>query len=438
MQEPPARKKRSNLIVCEHNFYETKNDGYTCSGLKNVDELLSTIGKNISELDQNYNKVKEDIESSFLTLHKQIDEHKQKMLDILAKSYSIYSKIFVNTKETLEQRAKNETIDEGELKELNSRCMHTVFYSISNPNIDVSLLVEKFRVLINKKILYLPSPPTDLEFTNFGCGTFTLQWKTDPVQDKVIKECGCDKDIKYQVSLKEHGLAYPCTKFEFSTSKKLTRHITGVMSDKMFDVRVRTLCGQNIASEWSDVLIKSTPSWSEMCAWRECPSNVDTELKYVVDEQHRRIAMKEGMYGYYATVLCEYPLPLSVNTKWSIRVLETCTNNGDNVLIGVAPSVIDQNNNFNHIESGWYLNCGNMSLYSGPPQRYNSKKVPQFENVSITRGTVIDIFVNPVTHTISYSINGVTAEDVYTGLPSLIYPVVLLYFKGDSIELITY
>lgn len=431
--------KRSEFIDCDPDGYDTEKGSHGPNGLKSRDELLCIINKSIADLEENYNMIREEIMNATRIVQKQIEDHSQKSLNDLGKSYEVYSKLFASTKETLEHLPEMGPDDSHEmLRELNGRCMHTVFYSTSKSPLDTAELLNNFRVLINKKILFLPFVPTDLNITDAESGTFTLQWKTDPIQDSIIKECGCDKDVEYHVGIRKHGMGYPFIISEFTSEKSLTRHFSGVMSDTSYDIRVKVNCGRNLSSGWSDVLLATTPPWSRWCGWRECPPSVDKELKYIIGDEKRRVATKSGTYGSYSTVLCDSALPLGIVTKWSIRVLETWCRNGDKILIGVVPSVIDQNNNFNYLEYGWYLNCGSMTLYSGPPQRYSSKKVPQFANVSIAKGSVIDVYVNTTTHIMSYSINGIMAENVYTNLPTFIHPAVLLYFGGDSIELITH
>lgn len=431
--------KRKEFIECDPDGYDTEKNSHGLNGLKSRDELLCIINKNIADLEENYNTVREEIITSTRVFQKLVEEHTQKALGNLDKSYEVYSNLFASTREKLKHYPEMGTDENNELlRELNGRCMHTVFYSASKPPFNTDELFSQFRVLINKKILFLPFTPTDLKITDAESGTFTLQWKTDPIQDSVIKECGCDKDVKYHIGIRKHGMGYPFIFSEFVSEKSLTRHFSGVMADTSYDIRVKINCGHNISSGWSDVLLATTPPWSRWCGWRECPSSVEKELKYVVGGEKRRIATKEGTYGSYSTVLCESALPVGSVTNWSIRVLETWCSNGDKILIGVVPSVIDQNNNFNYIEYGWYLNCGSMSLYSGPPQRYNSKKVPQFANTSIAKGSIINVSVNTITHTLSYTINGITAEDVYTNLPTFIHPAVLLFFRGDSVELLTH
>ena len=442
MQEPPLQRKRAGSdSFCRDSFTSVK-EGLGPGGLRTREELLRVINNILLELEQNYNDVVSEIKREFLAIRKLFEEEEQTLLKNITKSYSVYSKIFANTKDSLEHQLKTVTPkspdNDAVLRELNGRCMHTVSYSLSKPDLDPRTVLSKFRVLINKKILFLPFPPTDLEVANAEYGTFTLRWKTDPIQDRVVKECGCEKDVKFQVDNREHGAGYPFAGLEFSTEKTLTRHLSGIKPGTAYDLRVRTFCGEGVASEWSPVFQVTTPAWPKWCAWKDCPPSVERELRYTVDGPSRHVATKDGVYGYYSTVLCGSPLPPGVTTKWSVRILETWNGTGDNILVGAAPCDIDQNCSFNYNKSGWYFNCGNMSLYSGPPQCYNSKKVAQFAASSVGKGTVIDVFVDPISRTMSYSLNGVMARNVYTDLPNvaLIRPAVLLYFKGDSVELI--
>ena len=72
--------------------------------------------------------------------------------------------------------------------------------------------------------------------------------------------------------------------------------------------------------------------------WKECP--VYEGRKYSVDEENPRIATK--IYGKdYCTIIGNTPLPLNKVTSWSIKILESKKNDGDNICIGVAPSDIN-------------------------------------------------------------------------------------------------
>ena len=128
----------------------------------------------------------------------------------------------------------------------------------------------------------------------------------------------------------------------------------GLLSDTEHSFRVRAV-RRNSMSEWSDSVkgrTQKAPEFSE-CAWKECPDDVDESNKYSVDWKNPRIATKIG--GNWCTIIGNTPLPLNKVTSWNIKILKSYNNNGHNIFIGIAPSNINQNEEYNYEKCGWYL-----------------------------------------------------------------------------------
>ena len=108
-------------------------------------------------------------------------------------------------------------------------------------------------------------------------------------------------------------------------------------------------------SEWSDAVKGRTQKELRYGgAWKECPGNVDKDRKYSVDEENPRIAtMING--GNWCTIIGNTPIPLNTVTSWSIRVLKSEDNDGNNINIGVAPTDIDQNEDRNFERHGCFI-----------------------------------------------------------------------------------
>ena len=127
--------------------------------------------------------------------------------------------------------------------------------------------------------------------------------------------------------------------------------------------RVRAARGNSV-SEWSDVVKGKTQKLE--CTWKECPDNVDGNMKYSVDKKNPRIASNIGGNYHYCTVIGSTVLPLNKVTLWSIKILNSRDNDGNGICIGAAPSDINQNID-NSEKCGWYFDCYYSQVSSGPP-----------------------------------------------------------------------
>jgi len=102
-------------------------------------------------------------------------------------------------------------------------------------------------------------------------------------------------------------------------------------------------------------------------------------------------------------------------------------------MVGVAP--IDFDNKSSTYNYGWYYYCHSSSFYSGPPQNYIGKetklKKPKKE---------IKLIMNMREGSLKFIIDNENNDngDLYTNIPTDKYlvPVVFLYHRDDSIELI--
>ena len=149
----------------------------------------------------------------------------------------------------------------------------------------------------------------------------------------------------------------------------------GLFSDTEHSFRVRAVRGSSV-SEWSGVVkgrTQKAPIKFMKCTWRECPDYVEKERKYSVDEKNPRIATKVGDNDDYCTIVGNTSLPLKTVTSWSIKILESKENDEKGIIIGVTPSDIDQSENYIYNKCGWYFDCWNSALWSGPPHNYKQK-----------------------------------------------------------------
>ena len=101
-------------------------------------------------------------------------------------------------------------------------------------------------------------------------------------------------------------------------------------------------------------------------------------------------------------------------------------------MVGVAPIDFDIKSS-NHHTCGWYLNCYNLTLYSGPPHNYNGNRT----NLSKIENEIL-VVMDMKKRTLKFIVNNEDKGDQYTDIPidKPLFPAVLLYNKNSSVELI--
>ena len=175
-------------------------------------------------------------------------------------------------------------------------------------------------------------------------------------------------------------------------------------------------------------------------SWKECPSNVDEGRKYSVDARNTRIATKIGEDYYDCTIIGSTPLPLNKVTSWSIKVLKSKKNDGNEIYIGVAPSDINQKEKENCNKCGWYVNCYDSKLCSGPPHKYWNKEYGprKGDGKYVHTGDSVGVAMDTAKGELSFVLNGVNLGVAFERIPldKPLVPCVLLRLRGDSVELV--
>ena len=206
-----------------------------------------------------------------------------------------------------------------------------------------------------------------------------------------------------------------------------------VLSAATYCFKVCVKCCET-QTKWSEAIELTTPEFSEFCAWKECPDYVYKDRKYSVDEKNSRIATKINKNGW-STIIGNTPLPQNKVTSWYIKILASWSINGCRIFIGVAPSNINQNEGYN---CGWYFDCCNSTLHSGPPHNYRGKEYgPRKENEQyVHTGDNVGVVMDTAKGELSFVVNGVNLGVAYKGIPldKPLVPCVLLYWGGDSVH----
>ena len=194
-------------------------------------------------------------------------------------------------------------------------------------------------------------------------------------------------------------------------------------------------------SEWSDVVRGRTQRETfETCGWKECPYNVSVLRKYSIDEKNPRVATKNFMDGLCCTIIGDTPFSINRMASWGIKVLKSKYGYGDGIFIGVAPFDIDQNEGYNHEKCGWYFDCYESTLLSGPPHNYKEKEYGprKIRGQYVRTGDSVGVVMDTTKGELSFVLNEVNLGVAYEGVPldNPLVPCVVLKYEGDSVELV--
>ena len=274
-----------------------------------------------------------------------------------------------------------------------------------------------------KEVNLFDSIPQNLKAKTVTCDSISVMWDE--------KKCDCFYEVELRSSLSPIENIYHSQKHEYT--------FCGLVPGTDYSIRVCTIAnGDGNKSLWSDPILVHTEVDISKCGWKKCPGYVDENKKYSVD-RNPRIATKIG--GNWCTIIGNTPLPNNKVTSWSIKILRSEKNNGEDIHIGVAPSGINQNeNDSNYNKCGWYFYCGYSGLWSGPPHESKGNQYgPRKENGQyVHTGDSIGVVMDTTNGELSFVLDRVNHGVAFDGIPldKPLVPCVLLKYDGDSVELI--
>ena len=115
--------------------------------------------------------------------------------------------------------------------------------------------------------------------------------------------------------------------------------------------------------------------------------------------------------------------------RWKIKILKT---QNHYIMVGVAP--IDFDVNLSYYNSyGWYFHIGTTNLHSGPPHNYSGRK-SNLNKVNDDLLVVMDFDKQSLKFIINNEDKGYSYNNIPLDKP--LAPVVFLYSKNDSVEII--
>ena len=174
----------------------------------------------------------------------------------------------------------------------------------------------------------------------------------------------------------------------------------------------------------NDLIINKIPIISNP----EININMNYKRKYKISGEKDNILSKTVSENNWMGSICMNELKNTEENIWKIKILKT---QNKCIMVGVAPIDFDINSSI--YDYGWYFYCYDSTLYSGPPHNFVHKET----NLSKVNDE-IKIVMNMKTKTIKFIINDEDKGESYSNIPTdkPLAPVVLLYNKDDSIEIL--
>ena len=156
--------------------------------------------------------------------------------------------------------------------------------------------------------------------------------------------------------------------------------------------------------------------------------NMNYKRKYKITGEKDNILTKTAAENNWMGSICMNELKNSEENIWKIKILKT---QNKCIMVGVAPIDFDINSSI--YDYGWYFYCYDSTLYSGSPHNFVHKET----NLSKVNDE-IKIVMSMKEKTIKFIINDEDKGESYSNIPTdkPLAPVVLLYNKDDSVEIL--
>ena len=242
-----------------------------------------------------------------------------------------------------------------------------------------------------------------------------------------------ENNLSYQVFMRKAGGSLfkknPETLF---VTKDKNYIIKSLDNGTEYEFRIR--CGYiGKWGKWSErIVVRTFLPFS----WKEYTGEGGAK-KYLPSKENPNIVTMTGDYSE-CTIIGSTPISPSRLSAWNIKVLSSKGNDGQDILIGIAPTNASQDEN-NAEKCGWYFDCYTSSLFSGPPQNFKGKEYgPRKEDGKyVKNGDVVGIMMNAAKGELSFFVNGVNLGVAFDGIPldRPLVPCALLKWKDDSVKL---
>lgn len=407
------------------------------------EELVTKVGKLRRELDELEERINENLHNVFST-------EEERLQNLLS---NINNLLVDNEYSNATETELLEAVTEGRTALLVEQT-----YSLEEV-FNVSKLGDSMKLNVNESlssesVRLEERQPTNLKVSGASPGFITVDFHfLSEEEQHLLKERNVENTISYRVSMQEtsNDNVNEIKETDFLLKYNERTFFGNELKEGVtYKIKIRGEFNNGNTSKWSDTTLFTT-NFSQCCTWKKCPRYVTSGSEYILDTTNTRIAIKKDtgeddddyVYGYsfttYATIIGNIPIPLNGVTSWNIKILKTW-NHGQGVYIGVASSNVNQDFSDNFEKDGWYFNCHNSKLWSGPPHNYRAVEYGprKRDGLYVQTGDVVGVVVDTTKGSLSFVLNEVNLGIAYSGIPldKPIVPCVILEYEGDSVEII--
>lgn len=191
-------------------------------------------------------------------------------------------------------------------------------------------------------------------------------------------------------------------------------------------------------SKWGDWTEFTVPRLGESIGWCAVQAN-QTEISYLVDNDNPRMA--KCVSDRETTIIGCPLLPSRKCVSWGVILKHVYLDRRRHAYVGVAPYDIDQNATKNMEKYGWYFNCYNFALFSGPPHNYTYPGKPCVEGkdpgTHVKPGDAVVVRMDTLKGELKFGVNGPMFKTGFKGVPldKPLVPCVIVPGKDDTVEL---
>ena len=326
---------------------------------------------------------------------------------------------------------------------------HKYMQITTNEDTDLSELISlDTKVELMEEWVELKAPE-DLTISRLSAGRVHVKfhWSLNQEEEKSISENKFEDVISFKaIMIKENEAAKSekCDSTEpteYPIRKERGKDSFSFVPDSLepgvgYSVKVCVVCKEH-RSEWSKEAKLENKNFYLGCVWRECPKDAKRCVRYSVNKSNHRVVSMPSTSGC-ATVMGTSTIPLNTTVSWNIKILKSLSYFGG-PCVGVALSDLNMPTYFDIMRTGWYFNCSDSTLRSGPPHNYNRKEYgPRKERGQyVHTGDRVGVVMDTVKGNLSFVLNGVNLGVAYEGIPldKPLVPCVILFGRGESVEL---
>ena len=156
-------------------------------------------------------------------------------------------------------------------------------------------------------------------------------------------------------------------------------------------------------------------------------------VNYTLNNRGLIATKTSGGDCWNCTIIGDRQIPKNKVSKWKIKITNFyIKNNTWNVLIGIGPKNINNEENFYNY--CWTFICGNskLSLKSGGTTNYNNN------NGKLNKGDIIEVIADRINGDLSFAVNNINYGLTNVKIPDKeeLYPIVMINDENQTVEIV--